>query len=205
MFAAVILVMAVTCTDSLALTVDEGKQKASTLRDEIETLEVEYNAQVERYNYILKFNEQNERFGILMNEAARKNMQNMLRLVFVDAELEKNIKSLKAELAQYEKFESMDYSGDYKLTGYCPCYKCSEGWGTKTASGAKATEGITVAADKRKLPLGTKIYIEGVGERIVQDIGGGVKGNRIDIFVNNHSSCYKDAYNRTTKVYIINE
>lgn len=96
------------------------------------------------------------------------------------------------------------YVGQFKLTGYCPCYSCSEGYGTSTASGARATEGVTVAADTRKLPLGTRIYIEGVGERVVQDVGGAIKGNRIDVYVNNHSSCYTPAYNQSSAaVYIL--
>lgn len=96
------------------------------------------------------------------------------------------------------------FVGSFKLTGYCPCYACSEGYGTRTASGAKATDGITVAADTRKLPLGTRIYIEGVGERVVQDVGGAVKGNKIDIYVSNHAACYTPAYNQSSaKVYIL--
>lgn len=96
------------------------------------------------------------------------------------------------------------YMGEFKLTGYCPCYACSEGFGFQTASGVTAMEGITVAADRRLIPQGTKLYIEGVGERIVQDVGGAIKGNKLDIFVNNHSDCYKPQYNQNSaKVYIL--
>ena len=56
-----------------------------------------------------------------------------------------------------------------------------------TASGVKAIEGITVAMDK-SMPFGTKIYIDGVGERIVQDRGGAIKGNRIDLYFDDHQS-----------------
>ena len=113
------------------------------------------------------------------------------------------LKEKKLELQ--EKADKYEYIGDYKLTGYCPCYSCSEGYGSNTASGVRAKEGITVAADRRKIPLGTKIYIEGVGERIVQDVGGAIKGNKLDIYVENHSDCYRAEYNTTAKVYIINE
>lgn len=120
--------------------------------------------------------------------------------------LESNLAELKEkQLELQEKADKYEYIGDYKLTGYCPCYSCSEGYGSNTASGVRAKEGITVAADRRKIPLGTKIYIEGVGERIVQDVGGAIKGNKLDIYVENHSDCYRAEYNTTAKVYIINE
>lgn len=120
--------------------------------------------------------------------------------------LESNLVELKErQLELQEKADKYEYIGDYKLTGYCPCYSCSEGYGSNTASGVRAKEGITVAADRRKIPLGTKIYIEGVGERIVQDVGGAIKGNKLDIYVESHSDCYKAEYNTTAKVYIINE
>lgn len=120
--------------------------------------------------------------------------------------LENNLAELKErQIELQEKADKYEYIGDYKLTGYCPCYSCSEGYGSNTASGVRAKEGITVAADRRKIPLGTKIYIEGVGERIVQDVGGAIKGNKLDIYVENHSDCYRAEYNTTAKVYIINE
>lgn len=93
--------------------------------------------------------------------------------------------------------------GVFKLTGYCPCTHCSDGWGTQTSSGAPATEGVTIAADTRILPLGTKVYIEGVGERIVQDVGGAIKQYKIDIFVNDHNSCFRSEFNTNARVWII--
>ena len=83
--------------------------------------------------------------------------------------------------------ENKDY---YIITAYCACYDCcnkrptDKGYGI-TASGVKAQQGITVATDK-SIPFGTKIYIEGVGERIVQDRGSAIKGNRIDLYFENH-------------------
>ena len=40
-----------------------------------------------------------------------------------------------------------------------------------------------VAADRRVLPMGTWIYIEDVGYYMVADVGGAIKGNRLDIFM----------------------
>lgn len=109
-------------------------------------------------------------------------------------------------LARLKELENKKvYVGSFKLTGYCPCYKCSSHWGKQTSSGKTAVEGITVAADTRVLPLGSKVFIEGVGERIVQDTGGAIKGNKIDIFVNIHSNAYKSEYNRkNVNLWLVN-
>ena len=50
-----------------------------------------------------------------------------------------------------------------------------------TASGVKAREGITIAADWDVMPEGTIVEIEGIGYRIVQDTGSAIKGHRIDL------------------------
>ncbi|WP_369750407.1 3D domain-containing protein [Brevibacillus sp. CF112] len=39
-----------------------------------------------------------------------------------------------------------------------------------------------MAADWDVLPPGTIVYIEGLGERIVEDKGGGVNGRHIDLY-----------------------
>ncbi|MGI6030719.1 MAG: 3D domain-containing protein [Eubacteriales bacterium] len=97
--------------------------------------------------------------------------------------------------------------GTYSLTAYCPCEKCcgktpsDPGYGI-TASGAVAQEGVTIAMDK--FPFGTRVYIEGVGERVVQDRGGAIKGNRIDIFCSTHERCFENPnYVGTARVWIL--
>ena len=94
------------------------------------------------------------------------------------------IKDLKSD--EYE----LVYMGDFKLSYYCDEHYphiCEAGIG-KTASG-KATEiGWTVAADTSVIPMGSIIYIEGFGFREVMDVGGGVKGQHIDILVDTHAN-----------------
>lgn len=80
--------------------------------------------------------------------------------------------------------------GEYKLTAYCACFKCCEkhpgdvGYGI-TKSGVKAVEGVTIAADPKVLPLGTKVLIDG-HEYTVQDTGCAIKGNKIDVYFDSH-------------------
>lgn len=52
-----------------------------------------------------------------------------------------------------------------------------------TATGTTARAGRTVAVDPSVIPLGSRIYIEGLGERVAEDVGGGVKGNHIDVYL----------------------
>ena len=76
------------------------------------------------------------------------------------------------------------YLGNYKITHYCACNKCSSGTGI-TASGTYATEGRTVACNS--LPFGTHIIINGK-EYVVEDTGG-MGNNVIDIYLNSHKEC----------------
>lgn len=80
-----------------------------------------------------------------------------------------------------------DNSGYVKFTAtaYCGCAKCCGKSTGKTASGTTATAGRTVAMSS-SYSFGTKIEIQGIGTYIVEDRGGAIKGNRIDIFFSNH-------------------
>ncbi len=91
--------------------------------------------------------------------------------------------------------------GTFKTTAYCPCYQCSEGWGRQTSSGALATANHTVAVDKRVIPMGTRLLINGQ-EYVAQDVGGGVKGNHIDIYFNTHGETREHGV-RLAEVFII--
>ncbi|MCR6110788.1 peptidoglycan-binding protein [Bacillus sp. A301a_S52] len=48
-----------------------------------------------------------------------------------------------------------------------------------------------IAVDPQVIPLGSKVYVEGYGEAIAADIGGAIKGNRIDIFIPNKDDALK--------------
>ena len=74
----------------------------------------------------------------------------------------------------------------FKVTAYCSCAKCCGKTTGRTASGAKATAGVTVAAPA-KFAFGTKLNIGG-HVYTVQDRGGAIQGNRIDVYVSSHSA-----------------
>lgn len=84
--------------------------------------------------------------------------------------------------------ETFDISAveTYTLTAYAPLDpKAVHGLDyigdpTITASGDKPIPDETVAADK-SIPFGTKVWIEGVGVRTVNDRGGAIKRGRLDL------------------------
>lgn len=71
-------------------------------------------------------------------------------------------------------------------TAYCPCLHCCGKTDGITATGTIATQGRTIAADPAVIPYGTAVIING-NTYIVEDCGGAIKGNRIDIFFDSHA------------------
>jgi len=76
------------------------------------------------------------------------------------------------------------YIGQYVCTAYCPCVICCEKTNGITASGELAVPNHTIATDSR-FSFGTQLII---GNQIytVEDRGGAIEGNRIDVFFNTH-------------------
>ena len=59
-----------------------------------------------------------------------------------------------------------------------------------TATGTTPKVGRTIAVDPSIIPYGTRVYIPALGGTYVaEDCGGGIKGNRIDIFMGSESQC----------------
>jgi len=105
-------------------------------------------------------------------------------------------------------------------TGYCRCGKCC-GWERnwllrpvyaygplkgkpkivgQTASGTMARPG-TIAADTRFYPFGTVMYIEGYGYGRVEDRGGAIKGQHVDLYFRTHQQALE--WGRQTKAVTV--
>jgi 3D (Asp-Asp-Asp) domain-containing protein len=91
------------------------------------------------------------------------------------------IATLTEEETELEYFDL----GEFKLTAYCPCYECSEGYGNMTATGVIAKEGRTIAVDQDVIPFGSEVIINGHIYR-ADDTGGAIIGNHIDIYFDSH-------------------
>lgn len=112
-----------------------------------------------------------------------------------------------------------------EVTGYCRCGSCT-GWrrnwygravyayGSQegqpkevgiTASGSRARVG-TIAADTRRYPFGTIMYVPGYGYGRVEDRGGAIKGEKIDLYFKSHAAALEwGRQTRSVKVWLMPE
>lgn len=101
---------------------------------------------------------------------------------------------------------SFNYSKVLDLTATAYTASCSGVYGALTATGTvpkrDANGYSTIAVDPSVIPLGSKVYIEGYGYAIAEDTGGAIKGNKIDIFVNDHSEAVNWGV-RSVKLYVL--
>ncbi|MDD9271673.1 3D domain-containing protein [Paenibacillus sp. GCM10023248] len=72
-----------------------------------------------------------------------------------------------------------------------------------TYSGLKAKEGRTIAVDPNVIPLGSTVFIEGIGIRKAEDIGSAIRGSRIDVFMNDLGQAKEFGIKKNVKVYVL--
>lgn len=94
------------------------------------------------------------------------------------------------------------YVGEFELTAYCSCYKCCGEYALNRpvdengnqivygATGNRLYQGVSIAVDPNIIPYGSNVDIDGVGVRIAHDCGGMIKGNRIDVYFDNHNDAW---------------
>jgi 3D (Asp-Asp-Asp) domain-containing protein len=69
-------------------------------------------------------------------------------------------------------------TGERQLTVSATCYDLSG----RTATGMPVGQGV-VAVDPSVIPLGTRLYVPGYGHGVAADVGGGIKGDTIDLWM----------------------
>ncbi|MFZ5817529.1 MAG: G5 domain-containing protein [Bacillota bacterium] len=88
-------------------------------------------------------------------------------------------------------------------TGYTAGKESNPDGNGYTYTGMKAVRGV-VAVDPDVIPLYTRLYIEGYGPAIAADIGGAIKGNKIDLCFETVAEALEWGI-RPVKVYILSD
>jgi 3D (Asp-Asp-Asp) domain-containing protein len=103
-----------------------------------------------------------------------------------------------AEAGSSNIIKEEEFLGDFEVTAYCGCQKCSKG-NALTYSGNTPKEGHTISADLDVFPLGTRLLIDGT-VYTVEDTGSGIDGNHLDIYFDSHEKAL-DYGRQTEEVY----
>ena len=114
-------------------------------------------------------------------------------------------------LANYiAKGGTVEDAGTWYCTAYCTEKRkhiCGTGTGI-TASGEPVEAFVSCALNRHNLktyPFGTHIYIEGIGERVIMDTGGGVRQKQIDCAVDTHYNAVHWSGQGDHKVWVLKE
>ena len=118
----------------------------------------------------------------------------------VKAEKQKAAEEAAKKKAEEAKNSKGTYLGTFRISRYCSCSICNGGY-SGTAIGTSVTAGRTIAVDPSVIPLGSQVYIEGIGWRVAEDTGGAIRGQKIDLAVSNHSQAYAEGISYA-KVYV---
>lgn len=131
--------------------------------------------------YKIKYQNEVEIEKIQLSEKIIKNPVNKI------VQVNKSVTSRSATSSRTLPNTTASTSGEiYKITAYCSCVKCCGKTNGITAMGTKAAEGRTIATSS-KFAFGTKLNING-HVYTVEDRGGAINGNKIDIYVNSHAA-----------------
>lgn len=130
------------------------------------------------------------------NEARQSNAYSTDTRQIIEAHLDLNRYPVKQVLAT-------GYTAGYESTGKHPGHPM---YGV-TYSGVKVRRDVfsTIAADVNVFPLGTVLYIPDYGYGVVADIGGAIKGNKIDLYFDTVDDVYHLWGKKTVDVYVIQE
>lgn len=144
--------------------------------------------------------------GNYANEAEREGKykiekqmtRNAVAVAYIDEAVEEEIQEENEnELISKALYELSTDGGTFSATAYCKCRKCCGKWSDVpgTYTGAEPVEGVTVAVDPAVIPLNSVVFVETadgeIHEYVAQDIGGAIKGNKIDIYCETHEGTAK--------------
>jgi len=95
-----------------------------------------------------------------------------------------------SKVPEVERVSKVPEVEGWEVTGYCPCEKCCGVWATRgvNTEGSRVTSsqhvikyGTKLIAAPKKYAFGTKMNIDGYGTWTVEDRGGKIQGNKLDV------------------------
>ncbi len=73
----------------------------------------------------------------------------------------------------------------YTVTAYCHNECCCGEWADGFFANGEPVGGLAIAAPK-SIPFGNVLFVPGYGTATVKDRGGSIKGNKLDVYFDNH-------------------
>lgn len=89
-------------------------------------------------------------------------------------------------------------------TGYCPCSLCCSPFDTGlTYTGDIAGRGcVAIDIEARILRMGQRLFIEGYGYGLANDVGGAIKGWEVDLCFDSHKEALEWG-RKLVKIYVL--
>ena len=130
-----------------------------------------------------KYNEQQHKASVQQPNETKQHIEYNEEIKKIETETDKEVDAQAIEPVSL---------GVFKLTAYCPCEACCGIWANNRpngvvygAIGEELKEGYSIAVDPNVIPYRTEVIINGHIYR-AQDCGGAIKGNRIDVYFEDH-------------------
>jgi len=73
--------------------------------------------------------------------------------------------------------------------------------GGHTSTGKTPQVGM-IAVDPKIIPMHSRVYVEGYGFAVAEDVGGAIKGDKIDIYLESEEACMRWGV-KTVKIYLL--
>ena len=149
-------------------------------------------------------------FGILF--FVQNDFSSKEEIMETEIEIEQTEEPIEKEPVELPEIKKTSM-GEFKLTAYCSCEKCCGIWAKNRpldengneivygASGAVLVAGRSVAVDPSVIPYGSEIEV-GREKYSADDCGGAIKGNRIDVYFDDHQSALEFAVKKE-EVFLI--
>jgi 3D (Asp-Asp-Asp) domain-containing protein len=129
----------------------------------------------------------------------------------IETEISSNVETINQDIALEDAFDWSKYPTKKVIaTGYTAGIESTgkqpddPSYGI-TYSGVKVKRDLysTIAADLDVFPLGTILFIPGYGYGVVADIGGAIKGNRLDLYYETVPDVYNNWGKKQLDVYVV--